>query len=78
MFTHSCIKPACGAKYQDKDPDPYYCPQCNEIRKQVALEVDKRMANRPRKEVMSNLQAYESAAKTFTTSNGRTITFGKA
>ena len=38
MYEHACIK--CDGKYRDEDPDPYYCPPCNEVRKSIAKEID--------------------------------------
>ena len=58
MFSVSCIK--CGKVYESKDEDPYYCESCNKERLMIAAEVDKKLANRPRKQVMSALQAYDS------------------
>ncbi len=42
MNQHNCIKPGCDIKYQDTDVDPYYCPKCNEERKQAAAELDRK------------------------------------
>jgi hypothetical protein len=58
-FKHTCIKPACPNTYEDKDPDPYYCPSCQEKKKALALEVDKRLSAKPHKEIKSDLQHYE-------------------
>ena len=46
---HKCIKPACGASYEDNDPDDYYCPPCNEQRKVIAREIDTKLASVPSK-----------------------------
>lgn len=78
MFTHACIKPGCGNRYEDNEPDHYYCPSCNEMRKAIALEVDKKMASIPREQPVSDLQAFEAEAKVVTTPNGRTVSFGRA
>ena len=56
MFTHSCIK--CHTKYEDSDPEPYYCQSCNEQRKAIAAEVDAKLANRGSKKIKTDLQLY--------------------
>jgi uncharacterized Zn ribbon protein len=61
MFQHACIK--CQTKYSDADPEPYYCPSCNEQRKLIAQEVDKKMAHRPQTETKSDLQLYDEVQK---------------
>jgi len=61
MFKHPCIK--CREQYDTDDPDPYYCASCNEGRKAIAAEIDAKLANRPRKETMSALEAYDQAPK---------------
>ena len=75
MYEHPCVK--CGEKYTDSDPDAYYCPPCNDARKKIAAELDKKMGNRPKKPVVSDLQAYDAQAKIFKTPDGRTISFIK-
>ena len=75
---HSCIKPGCGKQYHDEDPDDYYCPTCNEEKKKIAAELDKKFSTATRPQVVSNLQAFEATAKTFTDQNGRKIIFGRA
>lgn len=61
MFDHACIK--CRTKYQDKDPDPYYCASCNEERLELAKKIDAQMASRPKKQHVSALQEYDNAPK---------------
>ncbi len=60
MHTHSCIK--CKAQYQDKDPDPYYCPKCNEKRIEIAKKIDAKPP-KPKKDRTNLLAAYEAAPK---------------
>ena len=55
-YTHSCIK--CKTKYQSDDSDAYLCESCNEERKRIAEEVDKKMAGRTPRNVKSDLQVY--------------------
>ena len=59
MFTVPCIK--CKTPYESEDSDPYYCPKCNEERKQIAAEIDKKV--RPAEKVKSSLEIYESLPK---------------
>lgn len=63
MFNHNCIKPGCGNKYQDDDPDAYYCKNCDAINKATAKEVDAKLAARPSRETKSSLQQYDEAQK---------------
>lgn len=58
MIEHTCIK--CKEKYSDEDNDDYYCPTCNELKKQIAKEVDAKMATRvSKRKVKSDLQVYD-------------------
>lgn len=59
QYSHSCIK--CQSKYDDDDPDAYLCTTCNEARKVIAAQVDKTIGMRPKKEVVTPLQAYDTA-----------------
>ena len=61
MFEHSCIK--CQEKYQDTDPDPYYCPACKEASLVIAKEVDKKLAGRISRQGKSELQQYDEILK---------------
>lgn len=61
MYTHSCIK--CSKKYEDEDPDAYYCPTCLKEKKAIADEIDKKIQARPRKETRSALEEYDNAPK---------------
>lgn len=60
-MTHNCIK--CGTSYEDKDLEPYYCPECLEAKNKIAEQVDKKMALIGKKEVKSALQEYDEAEK---------------
>ena len=60
-YKHKCIK--CSVGYTDGDMDDYYCEECNKTRKQVANEIDAKFANRPKKKVVSDLQAFDELAK---------------
>lgn len=44
---HTCIRPSCNATYEDSDPEPYYCPPCNEQRKLLAKDIDRKIGTRP-------------------------------
>ena len=44
QFTHKC---PCGETYTDNDPELYFCPSCVAQRKQVAEEVNKKLAGKP-------------------------------
>lgn len=61
MHTHKCVK--CGVAYQDQDPEPYYCPPCNDERKKLATEIDKKMAGRVSTKPRSLLQEYDAMPK---------------
>ena len=56
-MTHTCIKPGCGASYEDSDPDPFYCPSCTEQKKSIATEIDTRLGSRPKKVVVPRFTA---------------------
>jgi len=61
MHTCNCVK--CKKQYQSEEPDNYFCEDCYKIRKQVADEIDAKMANRPKKKIVSDLQQFEMVAK---------------
>lgn len=63
MTTHTCIRPGCGNSYEDNDVEAYYCPPCNKSRKALAAEIDAKINAKPRKPVVSALQAYDAAHK---------------
>lgn len=45
-YTHTCIKPDCSNSYTDNDPDAYYCESCKQINKELAQEIEKKVASR--------------------------------
>lgn len=45
-YSHVCIKPVCGKTYEDDEQDAYYCPECVERNKQIAQEIDKKLAGK--------------------------------
>jgi len=61
MQKHSCIK--CSKSYQDDDVDAYYCPECIEAKKLLAIEIDRKMKDRPSTKPASALQQYDAAPK---------------
>ena len=61
MNKHLCIK--CQAEYEDSEVDAYYCNSCKTTKAVIAAEIDAKLANRPRKEVMSDYQVYLINAK---------------
>lgn len=56
-YQHKC--PKCSEAYSDNDPEVYFCPKCVEERKNIAKAIDAKMANRPKKVVVSELQEYD-------------------
>ncbi len=56
-----CLK--CGQRYEESESEPYYCPPCLESRKQIAIEIDKKFANRPIVRMKSELELYDEARK---------------
>ena len=76
MYSHPCVK--CGTAYQDSDPDAYYCPRCNESRKAIAAEIDAKRPKNPTPQPMSDLQHFESVAKTLKSASGGLATFARA
>lgn len=63
MITHTCIRPECNNTYQSEEVEPYYCSGCQESNKQVAAQIDKQVAARPRRETKSALQQYDESPK---------------
>ena len=61
MFKVSCIK--CRQKYNSDEPDDFYCPECDVIRKEIAKKIDEQIAGRPKKNRQSLLQSYDSRRK---------------
>ena len=58
---HLCIK--CNEGYEDEDEEAYYCPPCNEVRKEIAAELDKKRSSIPKKQPMSAMQEYDASPK---------------
>lgn len=46
MYKVKCVK--CRRDYEDSEPDDFYCPTCDEERKRIAAEIDKKLVGRPR------------------------------
>ena len=63
MYLHSCIKADCENLYEDSDPDPYYCGDCQDERKRIAEDLDKKFSSRSHVEPMTPLKEYDRAAK---------------
>ncbi len=63
MTAHTCIRPGCGKTYEDNELDAYYCPSCDEIRKEKAKEIDSKFVT-INQLPNSALAAYD-AARTF-------------
>lgn len=63
-FNHTCIKPSCGAQYQDTDPDPYYCEEHQKANKHIIKEIYAKFSKIPRKPVKSDLQIYDELCQT--------------
>lgn len=61
MHKVNCVK--CKKSYQSEEPDDYFCEDCNKTRLQVAKEIDAKMANRPKKKIVSDLQQFDEIAK---------------
>lgn len=63
-YTHKCIKPGCETRYEDTDPEPYYCKPHTDEKKQLAEQIDAQVQARgPRRQTVSALQEYEAAEK---------------
>lgn len=77
VYEHQCIKPKCGAVYKDDDEDPYYCSPCREENKKIAVQLDKKFANRTPQQ-KSDWEAFQEKAKTVPSPNGGFRTFGNA
>jgi len=57
MNNHKCVK--CNTSYTDDDFDDYYCPPCNEHRKIIAAEIDKKIRNTvSKRQIKTDLQLY--------------------
>lgn len=56
-----CVR--CGKQYMEKEIDPYYCPECLINKQQQAEEIDKKIANNPKRKTISDLQQFDAIAK---------------
>ena len=57
-ISHRCIK--CGDNYFNEEADDYYCEPCNEVKKNIAKEVDAKLAVRGgNRKPKSDLQMYD-------------------
>lgn len=55
----TCIKPGCNKIYQSEDDEAYYCEECLTAKRNIAKEVDKKMAGRSAIQPKSDLQLYD-------------------
>lgn len=61
-YSHNCIK--CSNQYSDNDPDAYYCESCNNERKIIAQEVDRKRATlSSRRKHKSDLEIFNDIAR---------------
>lgn len=62
MFQVKCVK--CQEKYEDIEPDDYYCPPCKVEHLKLAEEVQRKvLANGPSRLIKSDLQRYDEIRK---------------
>ena len=74
MNTLICIK--CGVEYKSNDIDPYYCEECLKGKNKIAIEIDKKFANRPKKTIKSDNQILEETGQ-LVIAQGAVIKMGK-
>jgi uncharacterized Zn ribbon protein len=60
-FTHKCIK--CRTDYQSNDEDAYYCAPCVAEKNEIARKIDQQVANRPKRETLSDYQLFNEVSK---------------
>lgn len=61
VYSHQC---SCGQIYEDNDPDLYFCSVCIKKRKQIAAEIDKKLAGTvSKRQHKSNIQIYDEIMK---------------
>lgn len=79
-YPHVCIKPGCGNKYSDNDPDAYYCPPCKEVNVALAKEIDAKGIGKSSERPPTDLQIAETMGKTINSSSphGGKSTFVRA
>lgn len=76
---HNCVKPTCGKQYKDDAEEAFYCPDCKAEKQAIAAQIDARMASKPKKVVVSELQQFEQTARVVSDpSTGRQIFLGRA
>ena len=74
-YSHKC---SCGQTYSDDDPEVYYCPTCIAKRKQIAEEIDKKMASRVSSRESVGFEALSKLGRTMPSQSGGLATFFKA
>lgn len=72
---HTCIKPKCGKVYNDDDPDPYYCSDCQQEKVRIIAKMERNFV--PSETIQSDLQRFDDVAKVFSSPDGRKISFAK-
>lgn len=63
QHTHTCIAPSCSNTYKDTDPDPYYCPSCQDKKKKVAKQIDAKYSTMNSTPEITPLQEYDESEK---------------
>lgn len=61
LFKVHCVK--CQVEYTDKEPDDYYCPECNKSRLEAVKQVNAKIKSLPHKKVVSELQQFDAIRK---------------
>lgn len=74
-YNHKC---SCGNTYSDDDPEVYFCPTCISKRKQIAEEIDKKMAGRISSREGNGFEALSKMGRTTPSQSGGLATFFKA
>jgi len=76
MYNHKC---SCGQTYTDDDPEVYFCSTCVEQRKQIAEEVNKKLAGRVNNSVDKSFDALcNKFGRTVPSDRGGLATFFRA
>lgn len=71
----NCIK--CSEEYNEKDKDAYYCPTCLIEKNKIAIEIDKKFANRPKTVIKTDIQILEETGSLPTGQGQGKITMAK-
>lgn len=58
---HSCIK--CSMVYESEDVEAYYCPDCLEVKKTLAAEIDQKFKGRKRPKKVSDWDTLEKGGQ---------------